>query len=71
MFNLCIDYTYLLVNRVNAIGENSNHSSQLKTELHCASPIPYHVCVSCDVLLFDMLNTLPDYFVRHIALPSF
>ena len=34
-----VDCTYLSVNRVNATGENSNFSSQLRTELHCASPI--------------------------------
>ena len=43
MFNFCIDFTYLSVNRVNGIGGNSNFSSQLWAELHCASPIPYHV----------------------------
>ena len=28
LFNFCFDCTYLSVNRVNAIGENSNFSSQ-------------------------------------------
>ena len=55
MFNLCMDYAYLLVDRVNIIGENSNFSSQLRAELHCASLISYrfvckqyHVIVSSD-----------------------
>ena len=48
MLNFCIDCTYLSVNRVNAIGENSNFSSQLRTEFHCVSPIPYNVFLSCD-----------------------
>ena len=49
MFNFCIDCTYLSVNRVNDIGENSNFSSQLRADLHCASPIPYHVFLICDI----------------------
>ena len=49
MFNFCIDCTYLSVNRVNAIRENSNFSSQLRAEFPCASPIPYHVFLSCDI----------------------
>ena len=48
MFNFCIDGTYLSVNRVNAIGEYSNISPQLRTEFHCASPIPHYVFLSCD-----------------------
>ena len=44
----CIDCAYLSVNRVNGIGENSNFSSQLLAELHCASPIPYHLFISFD-----------------------
>ena len=48
MFNFCIDFACLSVNRVNGIGENSIFSSQLRAELHCASPIPYHVFISCD-----------------------
>ena len=50
MFHFHIDCTYLSVNRVNAIGENSNFTSQLRTEFHCASPIPdipHHVFFSC------------------------
>ena len=47
MFNFCSDCAYLSVNRVNGIGENSNFSSQLRAELNCASPIPYHVLISC------------------------
>ena len=39
------------VNRVNSIGENSNFSSQLRTEFQCASPIPYHVFLSCDIVI--------------------
>ena len=38
------------VNRVNGIGENSNFSSQLRAELYCASPIPYHMFIGCDLL---------------------
>ena len=41
-------YQYI-VNRVNAIGENSNLLSQLRKEFHCASSTPYHVFLSCDV----------------------
>ena len=44
------------VNRVYAIGENSNFSSQLLTELQCVSPIiyrflciQYHVIVSSEI----------------------
>ena len=48
MFNFCIDCAYLSVKRVNGIGENSNFSTQLRAELHCASPIPYHVFISCE-----------------------
>ena len=47
MFNICIDYTYLSVNTVKAIGENSNFSYQLRTKFHCASAIPYHVFLIC------------------------
>ena len=32
-----------------SIGENSNFSSQLQVDLHCASPIPYPVFISCDI----------------------
>ena len=46
--NFCIDCTYLSVSRVNGIRENSNFSSQLQADLHCASPLPYHVFLSCD-----------------------
>ena len=44
----CIGCTYLSVNRTNVIEENSNFSSQLRAELYCASPIPYHVFLNCD-----------------------
>ena len=46
----CIDCAYLSVNRVNGIGENSNVSSKRRSELHCASPIPYHVFFSCEYI---------------------
>ena len=49
VFNFCIDCTYLSASLVNGIGENSNFSSQLRAELHCASPIPYHVFLSCEI----------------------
>ena len=50
MFSFCIDCAYLSVNRVNGIGgENSNFSSQLRAELHCASPFPYHMFISCEL----------------------
>ena len=40
-----MDYAYLSVNRVIEIGEKSNFSSQLRAQLHCASPIIYRfVC---------------------------
>ena len=35
---------FLSVNRV-----NSNFSSQLRAECHCASPIQYHVFISCEL----------------------
>ena len=35
------------------MGETSNFSSQLQAELHCKSPIPYHVFISCDYFAFD------------------
>ena len=61
MFNFCIDCTYLLVKRVNAVGANSNFSSQLPAEFHCVSPIiywfvciQYHVIVSSDILPYEL-----------------
>ena len=51
-----MDCAYLSVNRVNGIGENSNISSQLRSELHCASPIPYHVFISCGFYTFTTTN---------------
>ena len=46
MSNFCIDCGYLSVNRVNGIEENSIFSSELRAELHCASHIPNHMCLS-------------------------
>ena len=58
--NFCIvDCADLSVNRVNDIRETSNFSSQLRVELHCASPIPYHVFISCDSNT-SFLNSLTD-----------
>ena len=52
MFIFCIDCTYLSVNRINAIGENLNLSSQLWSELQCVSPIIYRfVCIQYHVIL--------------------
>ena len=41
---------------INAIEENTIFSSQLRTEFHCASPILYHVFLSCDIGLCTFLN---------------
>ena len=63
MSNFCIDCT---VNRVNAIGGNSNFSYQLRTEFHCASPIPFYVFLSCDI---GILNSIGRFlvFIRKLA----
>ena len=47
MFKLSIDCAYLSVNGVNGIGENSNFSSLLRAELHCA----FISCVTCMTVL--------------------
>ena len=52
MFNFCIDCAYLSVNRVNGIGENTNFSSQLRVD--CASPISYHVFISCGYAAYSL-----------------
>ena len=54
MFNFCIDCAYLSVNRVNGIGENTNFSSQLRVDFHCASPISYHVFISCGYAAYSL-----------------
>ena len=66
MFKFCMDCAYLSVNRVNDIGENSNFSSQLRAELHCASPILYHVLrASPTAMLFKvvLLYYIPSHFI--------
>ena len=43
-FNKC-SFSDLSVNGVNAIGENSNLSSQIRTQFHCVSTGPLSVCM--------------------------
>ena len=74
MFNVCVDYTYLSVNRVNVlIGENTymHVSSQLRTEFHCVSPdhllvcmcIQYHMFLSCDLTLKSLTECYGKEFL--------
>ena len=64
LFNNCpisyIEYTYLSVDRVNALGDISIFLSQLRTEFHFASPIPYHVFLSCDIVNYSSLYGAQD-----------
>ena len=61
MFNFSMDCTYLSVSRVNAIGENSNLSSQLRAELHCVSPIiDKFVCIQYHVILSSEIGLSED-----------
>ena len=53
MFNFCIDCTCLSVNKVNAIGESSNFSSQHRTEFHCALSILLQVFSGVSYALFE------------------
>ena len=55
---------YLSANRVNGIGENSNFSSQLRAELHCVSPIPYHVFPS---YVLGASRCVIENFSAHLA----
>ena len=42
-----VQCSYLSVNRVNGIGEKLEFFISTLGRFHCASPIPYHVFISC------------------------
>ena len=45
-------YLHVSVNRVNAIGENTNFSFQFRAEFHCVPSIIYRfVCIQYNVIL--------------------
>ena len=50
MFNFCIYCAYLSVKRVNRIGEKFEFLISASGRVHCASPIPYHVFISCEIV---------------------
>ena len=82
MFNFCIDCAYLSDNRVNR--KSSNFSSQIRVDLHRASPIPYHMFITLlqthddgpllsaqtPLLLFVCTCSEPEDFIDTLKLAS-
>ena len=71
-----MECAYLSVNRENGIGEKTRiFSSQLRAELHCATPIiyrfvfiHYHGFISCAITIFSSTFQLN---IVHLILTSF